>query len=128
MAACEDRSATRSVGAGPVATCATASRAALPRPGSRQTMTTAARRSANPRAVAKPTPLLAPVMRTTLPSMRLIPALSTLFGSSDVSTTAWDDIQQRRQLQFHEGVKRERPQHLPDVILRLALHHHPGVR
>src|SRR5207253_3767864 len=53
---------------------------------------------------------------------------STLFGSFAVSTTAWSYIQQRRQLQLGVGVKRERLQHLLDVILRRALHHHPGLR
>src|SRR5580704_809520 len=69
MDACEDRSESSNVGAGPVATPATSAWARAPRAPSRQTINTHAPVCASARAVANPTPLFAPVIKTTLPCM-----------------------------------------------------------
>src|SRR5260370_22465208 len=78
MACWDDISASRSSGAAPVATCATAARACAPRSVSRQTIRTRAPIFASSTAVTKPIPLLAPVMRTVFPCMTSRPHRSAL--------------------------------------------------
>src|SRR5215472_15251566 len=62
--ACEDMSAIKRSGAGPLAASATSAQALAPRRGSRQSIRTCEPMRASSRAAAKPMPLLAPVINT----------------------------------------------------------------
>jgi hypothetical protein len=100
-------------------------RAVVPRPESRQTMTTVAPSSANWRAVARPTPLLAPVICTTLSSICISDSIGlrhsqyqntiTRVGLVRIHSRDEEDPRLRRLDVLGPGLDR----HRPDRLLRL---------